>query len=58
MDSLCDFSQSSDLRRGMIIMMMPERSDNSSFHCALDTLQTLYLGGFEVEKDRVAVIKF
>jgi len=39
-----------------IDMMMPERSGTSPCKSGLDKLQTLYLGGVEIEKEGVAVI--
>ena len=37
-------------------MIMPGCSNNSLFKQVLDKLQTLYLGGVEIEKEGVAVI--
>jgi len=37
-------------------MMMPWRSGNSTCKWVLHKLQTLYLGGVEVEKEVVAVL--
>ena len=38
--------------------MMPGRSSKSPCKRALDKLETLYLGGVEIEKEGVAVVKF
>ena len=37
-------------------MMMPGRSSNSQCKRVLDELETVYLGGVEIEEEGVAVI--
>ena len=40
----------------IIIMMMPGRSSDSPRKRVLDKLETLYLGGVEIEEEGVAVV--
>jgi len=40
------------------VVMPPAQSGNSTCKSVLDELQTLYLGGVEVEKEGVAVFEF